>query len=64
MEHLIVKTGLGAAIFHVIEELGLEEDKNSIKEMLIDIFQKKFDDFKKRHNPKFTSSNLIAYYIV
>jgi len=52
------------AISHVIEELDLLLDKDPINSMFIDIFSRRFDEFKKRHTSKFPSTTLVAYYIV
>ncbi len=64
MEHIIAKTGLGLAINQAIYDLQLEKDRNSIKAMLLDVFTRKFDAFKKAHANRFQTPALRATYLV
>ena len=63
MEHLIEKTGLSLAIAQALKDLDLERDQKNVQALLLDVFNQKFDTFKRNHEKKYHVSHFQSHYV-
>lgn len=64
MESIIKKTGLGIAVLSAIAEEGLQADENSLMAIFYEVFNQKFEEFKKIHNHNFSSISVKGNYLI
>jgi hypothetical protein len=64
MESLIKKTGLGIAVQSAITQEGLQAEESTLMTIFYEVFNQKFEEFKKIHNHNFPSITVKGNYLI